>query len=65
MARAGLSACIGWAVAHVVPHDSRIQALVACAVGCAAYLGGLVLLREVGAREFELMRRVLSARRPR
>ena len=65
VARAGVSACIGWAVAHVVPHDSRIQALVACAVGCAAYLGGLVLLREVGAREFELMRRVLSARRPR
>jgi stage V sporulation protein B len=57
--RAGLAAVVGGGVAHLIPHATRPTAILACAVGTLAYGLVLLLLRELGAADRALVRRVL------
>ena len=58
--RAALAAGAAWAVAHFVPHGTRLMALVALAAGFAAYLLALVLLRELGPADLAAARTLLA-----
>ena len=57
--RACIAALVGAAVAWAIPHESRVMAFVACVMGGLSYLGTLAALRELGAADLELVRRVL------
>ncbi len=65
VARALLAGAAAFAVAWYVPHASRVMAIVACALGVAAYVGVLAITREIGARDLALVASALKSRRPR
>jgi hypothetical protein len=60
--RAVLSAAAGFFAAHLVPNQTRPGAVLALVVGGLCYLGALFVLREVGPRDVDLLRRVLPGR---
>lgn len=57
--RSLIAAAAGAAVAHAVPHASRSGALLALIAGGLAYLAALAIVRELGAEDLALARRVL------
>lgn len=61
--RAIAAGACGWAVAHFVPHANALGALSACVLGALAYFVALVSLRELGAADLALVKRVISRRR--
>lgn len=57
-----LAAGAGFGAAWVVPHASRIMALVALTAGLAAYLATLLLLREITKDEIATIRGAIAKR---
>ena len=53
-----VAAAAATAVAHYVPHASRVMALVALTAGGLTYLALLVATREVGRTELDLVRKI-------
>lgn len=60
--RALLSGGCAWFIAHSLPHQSPLGAIIACAAGFLIYFGALLLLREIGPSDLALLRGVLSRR---
>ncbi len=60
--RAVLAAGVGFTVARLLPHATRFSALLALMGGGCAYLGALLVLRELGTEEWRLFRRILGRR---
>ena len=58
-ARATLAAFAGFAAARAVPHDSIVLAVLALAVGFVASLAVLVVTRELGADDWQALRRIV------
>ncbi len=58
--RALVAAAVGFLVAHWVPHTSRLTALLSLVSGGVGYVLALGVLRELGAEEWRLLRRVLG-----
>ncbi|MBO6935352.1 MAG: lipopolysaccharide biosynthesis protein [Deltaproteobacteria bacterium] len=57
-----LAGAAGFAVAHFVPHESRLMALVALAAGFVAFGLALVVLREVRGEDLRTARSILLNR---
>jgi stage V sporulation protein B len=60
--RAILAGAAGFAAAYITPHHTRALALAALVCGGLCYLGALFVLRELGARDLQILRRVLPGR---
>lgn len=60
--RGTLAAAVGAFVARVVPHESRIMAIVALALGFAAYGVALVIVREITSAEITHVRALVMKR---
>lgn len=60
LARVALSAAVAIGVARVLPGHGKIAGLVALSAAAIAYLTVLVISGELGARERELVKRVLA-----
>jgi O-antigen/teichoic acid export membrane protein len=61
-ARAFAAGACGWAMAHAFPHTTALGAFGACVVGFIGYLAALMLFRELGFKDWALLRSVLSTR---
>ena len=59
LARGLLAGCVGFGVARVVPHETRIMAVVALAAGFFAYGLALIAMREIGGRELGALKKIL------
>jgi stage V sporulation protein B len=55
-----VAATIGWTAAHLTPSGTALMALLALVVGGVAYLMSLAVLREIGASELAIVRKVLK-----
>ena len=60
--RGVVAAIAAWLVAHSIPHESAVMALVALASGLVVYLVSLVVLRELGRSELEALKAVVARR---
>ncbi|UJR85932.1 Hypothetical protein I5071_80120 [Sandaracinus amylolyticus] len=60
--RALIAGACGYGVAYVVPHQSALGALAACVLGALAYVVALVVVREIGAEDLALVKRVIARR---
>ncbi len=58
--RALLAAGAAWSVAHFLPHQTRLMALVALAGGFVAFLLALLLLGELDREDVAVVRRVIG-----
>lgn len=58
--RGALAGVAAFAVAHFVPHGSRLSAIGALAAGFVAFLIALALLREIKAQDLTAARKVLG-----
>lgn len=59
VARCVVGAAIGYGVAALIPHSSKLMTVVACTCGAGAYFAVLMLSRELGPSELALARRVI------
>jgi O-antigen/teichoic acid export membrane protein len=59
LARGALAGAAGFALAHALPHGSRVEGLVQLVAGGLASLAVLALSRELGADDVALVRRIL------
>ncbi len=57
LARGAIAGAVGFGVAMVVPHESRVLALVALAAGFFAYLAVLFVLRELTIADVKKLKR--------
>lgn len=60
--RAAVAGGAGFAAAFLIPHQSRPAALLALVAGGLCYLAVLFLLREIGSRDLDLLRRMLPGK---
>jgi stage V sporulation protein B len=54
---------VGFVVAYYVPHQSRLTAILALAVGFFAYLAALAITGEIGKEEIASVQKIISRRK--